>query len=201
MNTNPRTQAITLLTIPFKGDDNNIKTLTVNEYNKVSELLINNNAYPEDLLENKFLKNFLNEISKANLIKNPDRIEKLMARKTTLALAMDKWNKAGIYLLSRQDEDYPKKIKNRLKMISPPILFIAGTKVNLLKSNIAVVGSRKIDDNDISFAKSLGKEIAQLGFSVVSGCAKGVDEITMTSTPFTCRLHRELRVVLQDLQS
>ncbi len=182
MNTDSRTQAIILLTIPFKGDKANSKTLNINEYNKVSELLKAHNAVPEDLLENKFLRFFLNEINKSDIIKNTDRIESLMRRKTSLALAMDKWSKASIYILNRQNEDYPKKIKNKLKRMSPPILFIAGSKNNLMKSNIAVVGSRKIDDNDILFTKSLGKKVAELGYSVVSGCAKGVDEIAMTST-------------------
>ena len=70
MNTDSRTQAIILLTIPFKGDKANLKTLNINEYNKVSELLKVHNAVPEDLLENKFLSFFLNEINKSIGLKN-----------------------------------------------------------------------------------------------------------------------------------
>ena len=183
MKNNSLTDSIILLTVPFVNDDKSqIKCLTVTEYNKIADYLKTKNFSPQNFLDNEFLEKLLRDIERIDLIKAPKRILKLMERKASLGILKDKWSKAGIYILNRTDKDYPPQLKKKLKNMSPPIFFVIGNKNNLNKKSIAVVGSRAINNKDIDFTKKVGDKIAELGFSVVSGCAKGVDETAMVAT-------------------
>lgn len=183
MENNSLTDSIILLTVPFTNDDKSlIKCLSVVEYNKIADYLKTKNFSPQDLLDNEFLEKLIKDVKKIDLIRTPERILKLIERKASLGILKDKWSKAGIYILNRTDQDYPSELKKKLRNISPPIFFVIGNKNNLNKKSIAVVGSRAVSNKDINFTKKIGDRIAKLGFSVVSGCAKGVDETAMVTT-------------------
>lgn len=57
-----------------------------------------------------------------------ERLIALLRRGAQMSLALEKWSRAGIWILTRSDPDYPQKLKNRLGTISPPILFGTGNK-------------------------------------------------------------------------
>jgi predicted Rossmann fold nucleotide-binding protein DprA/Smf involved in DNA uptake len=48
-----------------------------------------------------------------------DRIIELMNRGHSLALAMEKWQRAGLWVVTRSDPEYPWRLKHRLKTDSP----------------------------------------------------------------------------------
>ena len=58
------------------------------------------------------------------------------------ALAVDKWQRAGLWILTRGDADYPVRLKNRLRTDAPPVLFGCGNKALLQAEGMAIVGSR-----------------------------------------------------------
>ena len=103
----------------------------------------------------------------------------LVGKGVVLGLAIEKWQRAGIWVLSRMDEDYPVKLKNRLKEHAPPILYGCGNQKLLKGDGVAVVGSRKATEDDLKFTSALGANLAKSGKTVVSGGARGIDAAAM----------------------
>jgi len=170
---NHNAEAIILLTAYFnKGD----KPLTITEYSKFADWLISKSLVPADLLGHDADKILLDWQDK----KIPrERILQLLSRGNAMAIAMQKWSNAGIWIITRADAEYPKQLKKRLGKKAPPIFYGAGDKKILRTQGIAIVGSRNASEEDLNFAYKLGEKVAQCGYSVVSGGARGVDEASM----------------------
>lgn len=172
-STNLNSQAIILLTAYFnKGD----KPLTITEYGRFAEWLLANKLTPADLLQNN-PEEVIEGFEDKKVTK--ERLLALLDRGNAMAIAMQKWQNAGIWVLTRADMEYPQKLKKVLKHKSPPILYGAGTKKILRTKGVAVVGSRNVSAEDEQFAFALGEKLAYSGYSVISGGAKGVDEASM----------------------
>lgn len=108
-----------------------------------------------------------------------ERIQSLLNRAGALGLAVEKWQRAGLWILIRADTDYPNRLKKYLQADSPPVLFGCGNRRLLDQGGIAVVGSRHASPEDLAFTTRLGAEAAVQGLSVISGGARGVDETAM----------------------
>jgi len=77
------------------------------------------------------------------------------------------------YLLCPDDSRYPADLKELPDY--PPILFVSGD-INLLKTpKIAIVGSRKPTLQGKTCAERVSRELADMGLTVVSGMAVGID--------------------------
>ncbi len=107
------------------------------------------------------------------------RIEALMTRGSALALAMEKWLRAGLWVMTRSDPEYPRRLKQRLGTDSPAVLFGCGNQKLLSGGSLAVVGSRNASESDLAYSRDIGKLAASNGYSIVSGGARGVDEAAM----------------------
>lgn len=108
-----------------------------------------------------------------------ERFASLLARGGTLALELERLESLGIWALTRADEKYPARYRQRLKESAPPVLFGAGTLDLMGQPGLAVVGSRNIDEARNAFAEFIGNACAQAGWVVYSGAARGVDAVTM----------------------
>lgn len=98
-----------------------------------------------------------------------------------MSVMLEKWSKIGIFVVSRSDELYPKRLKAHLGKACPPILYYTGNE-ELFNSRIpalAVVGSRDVKQEGALFAESVAERSALDSTTIVSGCAKGVDSIAM----------------------
>ena len=62
-----------------------------------------------------------------------ERIEALLGRGAMLGFALEKWQRAGLWVLMRSDPEYPRRLKQRLGRKAPSILFGCGNK-NLLSA-------------------------------------------------------------------
>ena len=82
-------------------------------------------------------------------------------------------------MIARSDEDYPERLRTRLKEKRPPVLFGCGSKDLLGDGGVAIVGSRDADDAGLAFAEELGGIAAEAGCVVVSGGSRGVDQKAM----------------------
>jgi len=82
-------------------------------------------------------------------------------------------DRLGISVVTLSNPSYPA----RLKTIHdpPPVLYVTGELSRDGECAIAVVGSRKATAAGRVFAEQLSRELASLGFTIVSGLARGVD--------------------------
>ena len=172
-----KTQAILLLTAYFsRSTSSEAKPLTNKEWGRFAFWLKNQEMVPEDLLTGD-LSQKLEGWTDSKI--TSDRIQALLNRGSALAMAMEKWTRSGLWVLTRSDSDYPKRLKARLGNDAPPVFFGCGNRNLLNQGGIAVIGSRKTSDADLQFSRDLGAKSANDGRSVVSGGAKGVDEAAM----------------------
>ena len=166
-------QAIILLTAYFnKGD----KPLTIMEYSKFASWLLLNNMKPSDLLELN-AREVLEDWDDTKITQ--DRILSLLARGNAMAISLQKWQNCGIWIITRADPEYPVRLKKGLGQKAPPRLYGAGNKKILNTKGVAIIGSRDASSDDLNFTFKLGEKLAQSGYSVVSGAARGIDESSM----------------------
>jgi predicted Rossmann fold nucleotide-binding protein DprA/Smf involved in DNA uptake len=179
MSATPQTQAILLLTVAFtKPAPGDLEPLTPAEWGRFAVWLKDQEKSPELLLTSDDPMAFLRGWSDPAV--TPERIRHLLGRSGAMGLALEKWQRAGLWVMTRSDADYPARLKKRLKHEAPPVLFGCGDRGLINRTGIAVVGSggtrEKLDE-----VSRLGAEIASQGFSVVSGGTRGVDETAMLS--------------------
>ena len=173
----PDTQAALLLCGSFtERSDTEAQPLTTARYNRLADWLGEQDLRPGDLLREEGL---------GRLRRSSDRPEEadaallLLARGVAMALALENWTNQGLWILSRNDPDYPPPLTDRLKRHAPPILYGAGNKNLLAGGGLAVIGSRAAGREALDFARHLGRRCAQEGIQVISGGAKGVDQEAM----------------------
>jgi len=172
-----RTKAILLFTSYFGKDlDRNIKPLSTSEWNRFVRWLQTKSVSPEDFLAKDNVL-MIQDFQDKSI--NLERLNVLLERKSSLAIALDKWSKAGIWIINRGDKDYPKCVKDKLKDNAPPIFFGIGNIELLNKKYIGVVGSRETNEQELNDTKQLGLTITKNDYGIVSGGAKGVDESAM----------------------
>jgi len=178
MNTSLQTQAVLLLTVWFtKLAKDEPKPLTPTEWGRFAAWLKSQEKSPEALLTSADPLDCLQGWLDPSV--TPDRLRHLLGRSGALGLALERWQRAGLWVMTRSDADYPSRLKKRLKLEAPPVLFGCGNRQLLDQGGVAVVGSRAARAEDLNFTSRLGAEIAAQGFSVVSGGAPGVDETAM----------------------
>lgn len=177
MNLSHTAQATLLLTSYFsKASSEQARPLTNKEWGRFALWLRDQNSTPADLLKadpQALLKGWHD----AKITQ--DRIVSLLNRGHSLALAVEKWQRAGLWVVTRSDKEYPTRLKQRLKTGSPPVLFGCGSKALLNCGGLAVIGSRSANEGDLKFTRQVGARAAAESIAIVSGGARGVDETAM----------------------
>ena len=172
----PNAQATLLLTAHLAKSSGDSRPLSPTEWGRFAAWLRERELWPGDLLTDKG-RDQLSAWQDERLPRA--RLEDLLGRGTALAVAVEKWQRAGLRVVTRSDPDYPKRLKERLGTASPPALFLCGNPSLLSAPAIAVVGSRKASPDDLRYAAALGAQVARAGLALVSGGARGVDEAAM----------------------
>lgn len=152
------------------------KPLTNGEYNKVVSWLVKGSLRPADLL---YLKDFV-ELAHDSGIPE-DRLANLMKRGAQLAFTIEEWDRSGLWILCRSDDDYPKKLKEHLGNKAPAIIYGAGNRELLSGGGLGIVGSRDVDAEGEHFTREVAEWCARKKVPVVSGGARGVDQTAMTA--------------------
>jgi len=170
------TQAVLLLCGYFgRAGDGTVKPLAGGEYSRLAKWLIERKRRPADLLE--MAESELEDLVEAKL--DPSRVRMLLQRGAALALAAEKWLRSGLWVISRSDDAYPKRLKKLLGIDAPPILYGAGDVQLLLSGGLAVVGSRNASESSLEFARAVSGRCGVEGLAVVSGGARGIDSAAM----------------------
>jgi DNA processing protein len=89
-----------------------------------------------------------------------------------LAREEARMEKSGVAFLTRADPGYPRLLR---QIHDPPIGLYRKGPYMFERPCVAVVGSRRATLYGQSVARRLGAELAQRGFCVVSGLARGID--------------------------
>jgi DNA processing protein len=108
-----------------------------------------------------------------------DRVHDLLSRGGQLAIETERLASRGIWILTRADDEYPVRLKQRLRGDAPPLFYGSGPRSLLAAGGVAVVGSRDADDDALAFAHQTGWACAKAKAPVVSGAARGVDITAM----------------------
>ncbi|WP_256125281.1 DNA-processing protein DprA [Photorhabdus luminescens] len=177
MNLSPTAQATLLLTSYFsKTSSDDVKPLTNAEWGRFALWLKEKSTTPADLLASE-PKSILSNWQDSRI--STERIIQLLNRGHSLALAVEKWHRAGLWVVTRSDPEYPKRLEQQLKTDSPPVLFGCGNKALLNAGGLAVIGSREANDADLSYTEQVGSRAASEGIAIVSSGTRGVDETAM----------------------
>jgi len=177
MGPNVHAQAVLLLTARLTKSANNLaRPLGATEWGRFAHWLVERGTRPEDLLEKPPDQVLAGWSDRAITL---DRIKRLLDRGLALGLALEKWERAGLWVMTRSDTEYPARFKSRFGTRSPAVLFGCGNRHLLRQRSAAVVGSRNASAEDLAFAASLGFAAASEGWSIVSGGARGIDQAAM----------------------
>jgi predicted Rossmann fold nucleotide-binding protein DprA/Smf involved in DNA uptake len=173
----PNTQAILLLTAPLIAgrDKASADLLTFGEYKRLARILRDRHLQPADLIGTE-AKSAL-DACRGTL--DLARLERLLSRGFLLSQAVERWQSRAIWVMSRADGDYPRRIKARLKENAPPVLYGCGDVAVLDTGGLAVVGSRNADDALLDYAARIGELAASAERTLVSGGARGIDQAAM----------------------
>jgi predicted Rossmann fold nucleotide-binding protein DprA/Smf involved in DNA uptake len=110
-----------------------------------------------------------------------DRLRRLLDRGPTLEAELERLDGLGIRVITRADERYPERLRERLRGLAPPVLYGGGEWQLLDQAGLAIVGSRGVDEAGAAFTRGVACRCARDGLAVVTGGAKGVDRIAMHS--------------------
>lgn len=94
---------------------------------------------------------------------------------------LQKGKQNDCFPLTRISEGYPLRLRQRLGLDSPGVLWAKGELSLLSKPAVALVGSRNIASANAAFAKKAGIEAARQGYVLISGNARGADRIAQTA--------------------
>ena len=108
-----------------------------------------------------------------------NRIAGLMDRATAVAFELDRLDQSGIKTLTIFDEHYPREWLARLGAKAPPVVHGAGSLDLLDTPGLGVVGSRDVTEAGGEVAKDVARLAARRGLPLVSGGARGVDQLAM----------------------
>lgn len=173
----PNTRAILLLTAPLitGRDPSSSELLTPGEYKRLARHLRELQRQPADLVA----PDSADLLNACRPVLNEDRLARLLARGFLLSQAIERWYARAIWVISRADAEYPRRLKTRLGEDAPAVLYGCG-EIGLLETGgLAVVGSRHVDDSLIEYAMAVGQLAAQASRTLVSGGAKGIDQAAM----------------------
>ena len=173
----PNTQAILLLTAPLIAGRGTASPdlLSPAEYKRLARRLSEIQRQPADLVSSdaaEILRECPPEIGES-------RLNRLLGRGFLLSQVIERWHARAIWVVSSADDEYPRRLKTRLRENAPAVLYGNGDISLLETGGLAVVGSRHVDDALIDYTMSIGRLAARAGRTLVSGGAKGIDQAAM----------------------
>jgi DNA processing protein len=171
------TLAILLLTAPLIAGKvkSSTELLTAGEYKRLARHLREMRRQPADFLSSdaaELLRDCASVIA-------TERLRRLLERGFLLGQVVEHWQTRAIWVVSRADAEYPRRMKMRLREDAPPVLYGCGDRRLLDTVGLAVVGSRHVDDAMIEYALGIGRLCAKSRRTLVSGGAKGIDQAAM----------------------
>lgn len=79
----------------------------------------------------------------------------------------------GIAIITQEDDDYPAPLRDAYD--PPMLLYVWGKLEPRDRHAISIVGSRRTTTYGVQTTKKLSYQLAQAGFTIISGLARGID--------------------------
>lgn len=173
----PDTEVVLLLCGHFGGERREpFQPLSAHDYDELARRLMSRGLRPADLLS-QAVRGQVQDAGDATLAR--ERLDFLLGRGTAMALALERWSRGGLWVMSRGDAAFPRPLRRRLRHATAPLLYGAGSKELLEQGGLAIVGSREATDTAMAFTRDVAVRCGQEGIVVVSGGASGVDSAAM----------------------
>lgn len=160
-------------TIGMDVKNESIHPYTLKQWNDLSDRLINSEMKRPASFFRTEEKDWKEQLRISD--KEVERLKILLGRAGQVGIEMESLNSIGIFVTTRAEQNYPKRIKEILKRNSPPVLYYCGELEVLKSEGIGIVGSRDIDENGLNFTKTLVQKCVSQGYAIISGGARGVD--------------------------
>ncbi|MEO8425222.1 MAG: DNA-processing protein DprA [Actinomycetota bacterium] len=115
---------------------------------------------------------------------SPDDAARILGRlggATQLAFELERLYQQGYRILTPYDEEYPRRLMDRLGDQAPPVVTTVGSVPLLGSDAVGLVGSRNATDEAIEVTERVAIAAAERGLTVVSGGAKGIDQRSMAA--------------------
>lgn len=110
-----------------------------------------------------------------------ERVVVLLAASVAFAMEQQRLEESGIAVLSTFDERFPRRLVDRLGTGCPAFLLAAGPLDWVADGGLGIVGSRDVSEEGSEVAADTARTAARLHQAVVSGLARGVDQIAMAA--------------------
>ena len=205
------TQAVLLLTAPLLAKQRDVaaEPLQPSDYRRFTRFLDENGWRLADLLTKDAEDLLLDD----RLPFDADRLKLLLGRGFHLSQVIEQWHSRAMWVIGATDDAYPPRLR-RLAKSAPSVLYGCGDPALLDQGGLAVVGSRRVDEDLIAYAESIGRLAARSEHMLVSGGARGIDQAAMrgaleaggqvlgvlSNDLQRAALHREHRELLIDRQ-
>lgn len=110
----------------------------------------------------------------------PEQFERLLdpARIPTVEQCT-KFDELGVSVITRGMESYPRLLVDVIDR--PPALFLRGDLDERDQFSVAIVGTRSPSPYGREIASMLARDLAEMGFTIVSGGAVGIDTVAHTA--------------------
>lgn len=110
-----------------------------------------------------------------------ERILLLLSEEERLHHYCRKAEKLGCVVLTRVTGNYPQRLWRKLGEETPGCIWCRGDMSLLTQPKVALVGSRDILGQNRDFAAEVGRQAALQGYVLVSGNARGADQIAQSA--------------------
>ncbi len=116
---------------------------------------------------------------------NKNEVELFLEEKkelTNYSFMVEDLLEQGYNIIPITSQDYSPTLKKNLgRRYAPPILYTKGNQQIMKEKSIAIVGSRKANDNSLEFTDNVARNASKDYKVIVSGFAKGVDKQALDS--------------------
>lgn len=105
----------------------------------------------------------------------------LLDRARAMAFELEQLEHAGVWTVTSFDDHYPASLVDRLGSRAPALIHAAGPLELFGQPGMGIVGSRDVSPEGAEVAKDISAKAVEMGLSVVSGGARGVDQLAMNA--------------------
>lgn len=108
-----------------------------------------------------------------------ENVEKLLERSASMTFAIEELQQKGVRIVTFLDEEFPRRLVEKLGDFCPPILYMSGDYRIKDAKFAGYVGSRSISEQDVKWTERSVSANLKAGYGIVTGGAKGIDSVSL----------------------